>query len=318
MAFTQVSSMANLVQAAYDRYVEFALRTAVSYRAVIDKRPVQQSMPGSSVVFNIYPDMSPVTSALSETVDPDAVAIGNTTPITATLAEYGNSVQVTRKLRLFSLSDIDPAIADLVAYNMVDSLDRIILAIAVAGTNVIRENAGKMLLNAGTTAAVASTDTFKSRDARAVVAGMRNRAALPREGELYVGYINPDVSFDLRSESDTSAWRPPHEYSAAGNIWNGAIGSYEGVMWIETPRTTVAVDGAGTGPKATVHRTLVFARQALAEACAEEPGIRFGPTVDRLMRFKSVGWYGVLGWARYREEALCRIETSSSLAPVQG
>ena len=40
-------------------------------------------MPGSSVVFNIYPDMSPVTASLTETVDPDAVAIPATTPITA-------------------------------------------------------------------------------------------------------------------------------------------------------------------------------------------------------------------------------------------
>lgn len=84
------------------------------------------------------------------------------------------------------------AIADLVAYNMVDSLDRQIMTIASAGTNVIRENAGKMVINGGTTAAVASTDTFKSRDARAVVTGMRTRAALPREAELYVGYIHPD------------------------------------------------------------------------------------------------------------------------------
>ena len=92
------------------------------------------------------------------------------------------------------------------------------------------------------------------------------------------------MSYDLRSESDTAGWRLPHEYSAVKNIWNGAIGAYEGTMWIETPRITVAVDGAGTGPKATVYRTFVFARQALAEAVAEEPGIRFGPTVDRLMR----------------------------------
>lgn len=319
MAFTTTTTMSNLVQTAYDRYVEFALRTAVTYRAIIDKRPVQQSMPGSSVVFSIYPDMVPVTTPLTETVDPDAVAIPNTSQVTVTLQEWGNAVQVTRKLRLFSLSDIDPAIADLVAYNMVDSLDRQIMAIAAAGTNVIRENAGKMVINGGTTAAVSYTsgDFFKSRDARAVVAGMRNRAALPREGELYVGYINPDVSFDLRSESDLAAWRPPHEYSAAGNIWNGAIGAYEGTMWIETPRTVSAQDGAGTTTKTTVHRTLVFARQALAEAVAEEPGIRFGPTVDRLMRFKSVGWYGVLGWSRYREEALARIETSSSLSPAQ-
>lgn len=38
---------------------------------------------------------------------------------------------------------------------------------------------------------------------------------------------------------------------------------------------------------------------------------------SRLMRFKSVGWYGVLGWSIFRQEALARIETSSSLAPPQ-
>ena len=63
-----------LVQTAYDRYVEFALRAVPLIRDVADKRPVQQAMPGSSVVFQIYTDMSAVTSSLSEDVDPDAVA----------------------------------------------------------------------------------------------------------------------------------------------------------------------------------------------------------------------------------------------------
>lgn len=237
-------------------------------------------MPGSSVVFNVYPDMVPVTASLTETVDPDAVAIPATTPVTVTLNEWGNSVQVTRKLRLFALSDVDPAIADLVAYNMVDSLDNQIRTVAGAGTNVIRENAGKQLINAGTTVAVQSTDTFKSRNARASTTELRKRAALPRDAELYIGYIHPDCSYDLRSESDAAGWRDPHTHSAAKNIWNGAIGSYEGIMWIETPRVFSAQDGAGASTKATVFRNLVFARQALAEAVAEEPGIRFGPTAS--------------------------------------
>ena len=42
----------SLVQAAYDRYVEFALRAVPLIRDVADKRPVQQAMPGSSVVFS--------------------------------------------------------------------------------------------------------------------------------------------------------------------------------------------------------------------------------------------------------------------------
>lgn len=229
--YTDTSNLSlgkNLVQTAYDRLVEFALRSMVQYRAVVDKRPAQQSMPGSSVVFNIYQDLNRVTVPLNETVDPDAVAVPSTNTVSVTLQEWGNAALVTRKLRLFSLSDVDPGIADIIAYNMVDSLDVIIRQIADLGTNVIRENGGVMLINGGTADGVTDTDTFLSRDARAVVTRLRTSNALPRMDELFLGYIHPDVSYDLRSESDPAAWRPPHEYSAAGNIWAGAIGSYEG------------------------------------------------------------------------------------------
>ena len=60
-------------------------------------------------------------------IDPDAVALGNTTPVTVTLNEYGNASLATRKLELFSLSDVDPAIADIIAFNMADSLDTVAL-----------------------------------------------------------------------------------------------------------------------------------------------------------------------------------------------
>ena len=104
----------SVVQTAYDRYIELALRAVPMVRDLADKKPVQQAMPGSSIVFNIYSDMAPVTSALSETTDPDAIALGSTTPITVTLNEYGNASLVTRKLELFSFSDIDPALVDII------------------------------------------------------------------------------------------------------------------------------------------------------------------------------------------------------------
>ena len=147
-AYTDTSSgsLGNyLVQTAYDRYVEFALRAVPLVRDVADKRPVQQAMPGSSVVFQIYTDLSPATTALSETSDPDAVAIGNTTPITVTLQEYGNASLATRKLELFSLSDVDPAIADIIAFNMADSLDTVALATLVGGPNAIATVNGSLV-----------------------------------------------------------------------------------------------------------------------------------------------------------------------------
>jgi len=123
MAYNDTTSMAGLVKTAYDRYVEFALRAQPMIRAVADKRPVQQAMPGSSVVFSLYNDLAPATSALSETSDVDAVALPDVSTVSVTLNEQGNSSLTTRKLELFSLSDVDPAIADIIAYNMADSLD---------------------------------------------------------------------------------------------------------------------------------------------------------------------------------------------------
>jgi hypothetical protein len=52
----------------------------------------------------------------------------------------------------------------------------------------------------------------------------------------------------------------------------------------------------------------------MAEAVAEEPHIVIGPVIDQLMRFRPMGWYGVLGFKRYREAALYRILNGSSVA----
>lgn len=309
-AYTDTSGSSlgtNLVQAAYDRYVEFALRSVPLVRDVADKKPAQQAMPGSSVVFQLYSDMAKATTALSETTDPDAVAIGNTTSVSVTLNEYGNAALATRKLELFSLSDVDPAIANIIAFNMADSLDDLALTELRGGTNAIYSGGGT-----GTTGVTAGS-TIKSADIRKAVAKLRSNKAVPRQGEFYWVGIHPEVSHDLRAETGAGGWREAHVYndSGAGNLWPGSIGTYEGAMFVESPRMFAATDG---GSSAKVYRTLVAGQQALAEAVAEEPHVIIGPVVDKLMRFRPIGWYGVLGFKRYREAALYRIESSSSIA----
>jgi hypothetical protein len=69
-------------------------------------------------------------------------------------------------------------------------------------------------------------------------------------------------------------------------------------------------------PVTRVFSTILCGKQALAEAVAQEPGVVIGNVTDRLMRFRPIGWYGVLGFARYREAALYRIESGSSIAAL--
>ena len=368
---------AGLVQKAYDRLIEFALRAQPLIRSVSDKTPAKQSIPGSSVVLQRYVDLTKQTTTLTEQTDPDAVALATPTYTTITLAEYGNAVLVTRALELFSLADVDPAVANIIAFNMADSIDDVAQTVLRGGDNA---------LYGGTrtsTATLTSSDTFTSALARKATAKLRANKAIPRKGSLYWAGIHPEVSHDLRAETGVGSWRQPHEYQSNDSIWAGEIGTYEGAFYVESPRLyndyvgaakststttttataaagvfvlaltstsgilvsdlvagtgiatgtqvvsvgtgTVTIDTAVTSGTVTsgasitfTHETKVFntyyaGQQALAEAVAEEPHVVIGPVVDKLMRHRPLGWYGVLGFARYREEALYRVETSSSI-----
>lgn len=298
---------AGLVQKAYDRLLEFALRSEPLIRSVADKRPARQTQPGSTIVLQRYVDLTAATTALTEDADPDAVGLSTPTSVTITLNEYGNSVLVTRALELFSLADVDPAIANIIAFNLADSIDKVAMATLRAGTNVIYAGS-----TATSTATITAAATLASSNIRRAVAKLRGNNAKGRKGNLYWVGIHPEVSHDLRAETGSAGWLIPHQYGAnQDEIWAGEIGTYEGAYFVETNRMHTATDGAAG---AKVYRTIVAGQQALAEAVAEEPHTVIGPVVDKLMRHRPMGWYGVLGFAVYRDEALYRIETGSSIA----
>lgn len=307
-AYTSTTAMAGLVKAAYDRYVEFALRSQPLFRNLADKRPVQQAMPGSSVVFSLYQDLAAATNTLTETVDPNAVAISDVNTVTVTLNEYGNTVLNTRKLGEFAFSDVDPAVANIVAYNMADSIDKIVVSTLVGGTNVLYAGTGNTA-----TSGVAAGDDIDGGLIRQAVAKLRAGNAVPREGMLYACYMHPEVAHDLRSETGALSFEDIRKYTDpnVGNILNAVTGVYGGAYVVETPRAFTANDGTSS---AKVYRTIVAGQQALAEATAVEPGIVIGPVVDKLMRFRPVGWYSLQGWSLYRQESIYRIESTSSIS----
>jgi N4-gp56 family major capsid protein len=323
-AYTDTSAMSNAVQTAYDKTFEFALRSQPMFRAVADKRPVNTTAPGGSIVLERYQDLAVATTALTETTDPDSVAMGNPNTVTITLNEYGNPVLRTRKLYLYSLTDVDPAIANIVAYNMADSVDTVVQTTLRGGSNKVKTLNGTVTYVTNSTSGAdptdatamvgtGTTDCMRSSLVRLAVAKLRTNKAVPRKGSMYWCAIHPEVSHDLRAETGAAAWRDPHNYSAAGNIWAGEIGAYEGAFFVESPRCYNAVDAGATNNTVRRFRTYIAGQQALAEAVADEFHVVAGPIVDKLARFRPLGWYGVAGWGRYREEALVRIDTTSSI-----
>ena len=317
MAYTQTSSL-SVDQAAFDRLAYFALRSELLFDGVADVMPTQQAMPGSSVTFTIFNDLAAATSTLTEASDVTPVAMSDS-QVTVTLAEYGNAVLTTAKLRGTSFLDVDTVAANVVGYNAGISLDTVVSTVLAGGSNVVYGGGGASTPTSRTTVAV--EDEIEANDIRKVTAALRGDN-VPTFNGLYMGFIHPDVSYDLRSETGAAAWRDPHVYVDTEMIYNGEIGAFEGVRFIETPRAPLfadASDGSGSAGDIDVYATLVMGRQALAKAHSvvdgngSLPRIVRGPVVDTLERFQPVGWYWLGGYGRFREASLRRIESSSSI-----
>ena len=314
---TQLSSL-SVDQVAFDRLAYFALRSELLFDQAADVQPVQQAMPGTGVTFTIFADISAATSTLNEVTDVTPVALSDS-QVTVTLAEYGNAVVTTAKLRGTAFTDVDSAAANIIGYNAGDSIDQVIREVLAAGTNVVYATGGSTTPTSRES--ISTDDILHADDVRKVVAQLRGANVATFNGQ-YMGYIHPDVSYDFRSNTDVAAWRTPANYVNPEGIYNGEIGLFESVRFIETSRAKKFANASnGTSSTGTIdaYCTHIMGRQALAKAYATHDGngavpkIVRGNVTDVVMRLQPIGWYWLGGYGRFREASLRRIESASSI-----
>jgi N4-gp56 family major capsid protein len=269
-------------------------------------------MNGSAVVFTIQSDLAAATSTLSESSDVSAVASSDS-QVTLTLQEYGNAMITTALIRGTTMIVFDPVVANIIGYNAGNSLDQIAGAVLIAGTNV--EYVGQAVSRA----TVIPTDTFPAKEVSKQVAGLR-RGFVQSINGYYVSFIHPDVSYDFRQSTGTNAWSDPHAYSDPADIWNGEVGVFAGVRFIETPSPNLVIADAGSSTTTTdVYCTLFLGQEALAKAHSLTDGngplptIVPGPVTDHLRRFVPMGWYWLGRYGIFRQAALRRTESASSI-----
>jgi len=300
-------------QEAFNRLAYFALRPELYFDQVASVKPSEAAMPGSPITFTIYSDLSEATTELAEASDVEAVAMSDA-HVQVTLKEYGNAVLTTAKVRALSFLDVDADAANIVGFNAGVSVDTLAREALSIGTNVVYATGGST--DPTTRGSVEAEDVLAAADIRKVTAQLRT-ANVATVGGFYVAMIHPNVSYDFRSATGAANWRDPHVYSDPQGIYTGEIGAFEGVRFIETPRCKVWT-GSGSGSIA-VYATHVVGFQALAKGFANQDGygpdpqMVMGPVTDKLQRFRPCGWKHLVGYKVFREAAVRRIESSSSL-----
>jgi N4-gp56 family major capsid protein len=305
-------------QVAFEKLAYFALRPEMYFDQFADVQATNATNPGASIKFTVFADLAAATTPLGEAEDVTPVSMSDS-QVTVTLEEYGNATVTTAKLRASSFMPVDPVAAQAVGYNAGLSIDTIARDVLQAGTNVFYASGGADTASARVDMDV--DDVLTIADVRKAVAQLRS-ANVPTINGTYVGFIHPDVQFDLLSATDAAGWRDAYKYTDATPLINGEIGQIDGVRFIASPRAPLfanAYNGSGAPGTGDSYGTLIMGRQALAKGISlggeygAQPSIVYGTVTDLLKRFRPVGWKHFVGYSVFRQEALRRIESSSSI-----
>lgn len=304
---------ANLLAAGYDKFLEYQLRSEPVFRQLVDKHPVDVTNVGPTVTLSLIQEFAALaTTPLTETSDVAAVAPPAPVRVTVTVNEYGNAEVTTLRLQQLAFTAVDPAIANVLGKNMVDSLDSLVKSVVDASTHAIGANAGTIKTEANSFAvnSVTATDILSTGIIRDTTALLRRRNVNGRDARgQFVSIIHPDVAVDVRGDT---GWLNPHQYVDTANIYNAEIGAYGGTRFVESPRCTTATN---TG-SVKVYNTYTLGSQALVEATIADAHTVVGPVIDRLRRFQPMGWLYHGGWAIFRPEAIQIAKSASSIAAL--
>jgi N4-gp56 family major capsid protein len=305
-------------QVAFEKLAYFALRPEMYFDQFADVQATNATNPGASIKFTVFADLAAATTPLGEAEDVTPVSMSDS-QVTVTLEEYGNATVTTAKLRASSFMPVDPVAAQAVGYNAGLSIDTIARNVLQAGDNVIYATGGATDPSSRTT--INTDDILTITDIRRAVAQLRG-ANVPTINGTYIGFIHPDVQFDLLSATDAAGWRDAYKYTNATPLINGEIGQIDGVRFIASSRAPLFANASNnSGASGTIdsYGTLIMGRQALAKGISlggeygAQPTIVYGTVTDLLKRFRPVGWKHFVGYSVFRQEALRRIESASSI-----
>lgn len=291
-----------------------------------DKYPIPKNG-GKTIEFRKYSPLAKATTPITEGVTPDGNKL-NVTGIQATVAQYGDWIQMSDLLELTAIDNNVVQATKLLGNQAGRTLDTVTREVLAGGTNVIY--APKV----GTGGAKTEVTTRSGLDATAKIdVDLIFRAARQLKAmnankidNSFVAIIHPDVAYDLmRSEG----WVDVHKYATPENIYEGEIGKIGGVRFVETTEAKIwnddtcpvktAQSGETPATYYAVYATLVLGANAYATTEITGGGLQHivrpvGYGEDPLNQRSSCGWKCTKVTKRLVEEYMVRIESCSSFS----
>jgi N4-gp56 family major capsid protein len=248
-------------------------------------------------------------TTLTEGTPPTSIAV-SVNAIDTTPTQYGVNVELSDLVALTSVFDLINTTLSEVGKAMARKIDEVIQTVVNAGTNVIYAG------NKTSRSALAAGDLFDADLIRKAAARLRKNAApeFTNKGGGYVAITTPEVVFDLKSNTSVGQWIDMHKYAAPENLFNGEVGSMDGVRIVQSPNVVTF------SSTVTVHPTTFIAADAyrISYWLANKVNTYVLPPESNLSVSNPLGQQGSvgaktnIGVARTQEERLVRVESAAS------
>ena len=269
-----------------------------------DKYPIPKGG-GKTIEFRKYSPLEKATTPITEGVTPAGNKL-NVTTLTATVAQYGDFIQLSDVLELTAIDNNVVQATKLLGSQAGRTLDTITREVLAGGTNV-------MYAGAKTSRSSLTADDKLTPDllfkAKAQLAAMN---AEPID-DCFVAIVHPYVAYDLMRNEE---WIDSHKYATPENIYKGEIGKMGGIRFIESSEAKIWT-GNGCPTGLAVFGVIVLGRNAYATTEIPGGGLQhivkpLGYGEDPLNQRSSCGWKAIKTAERLVEEYMVRIECCSS------
>lgn len=212
-------------------YYEKVFLARAEYEYIFNQGAQMRTQPsneGKTVVFTRHTPLATATTALTEGVNPSESAL-TATNVSATLAEYGNTVKISRFLSLTSIDRNNKEKIEVVGQNMGETLDELTRNELFTGATTQLAGGKTALTDVGI------TDVLNVAELRKAVRTLKVNKARRYQDRIapWLGKVGPYTSYDLTS--DSTFINADIYDNGAEKLYNGELGKILGVRLLESP-----------------------------------------------------------------------------------
>lgn len=262
---------------------------------------------GKRIEFRRFEQLPKALTPLTEGVTPE----GQTMTVTkqeAEVKQYGGFVSLSDQISMTAIDNVVVEATTAIGNQAGSTLDTISREALNAGTNV-QYAEGQVSSRSELTAEMKLTVKAIKMAVRALK--VQNTAKINGH---YVAIIHPDCAYDI---TEDPRFIEVVKYKNPERIFNGEIGTLEGVRFIETTEAKKFTKAGASG--IDVYSTLLLGENAYATTKIEGGGLETivkalgsGGTADPLNQRSTVGWKAMKVTEILSQQYMVRIETAST------